>query len=329
MPGLANRENVDGIEIHRVIRTLDAGPLFGASFVASLCWNLLRMARRCDVVFAGQAPWEAVATGLVCPSLRKPSVVCIQNTGPFGDLRQLDHAKGSRLLKRLVRRNRRFVVLSKHGREECLRMGIADEAVDVLTSGVDTARFAAPEENDSERANVALFVGRLAPQKNAMSLLEAWKQVNAQGLYRLLIAGSGPLRPSLDKYVARERLLGVEFLGQCDDMPAVYRRGAVFVLPSLSEGCPNALVEAMACGLCPVVTRIGGNVDVVEDGLNGLVVAPDDPARLAMALSSALESAPMRKRLGKAARAFVIAHHDIDKLAERYLEIFASTLAVT
>ena len=69
---------------------------------------------------------------------------------------------------------------------------------------------------------------------------------------------------------------GVEFLGRQSDMPAVYRKGSVFVLSSLGEGCCMALLEAMAGGLCPVVTAVGGNLDVVQDGANGLLAPVDD-----------------------------------------------------
>src|SRR5581483_8688089 len=110
-PSLPRREFVNGIEIRRVIRTCPLGPLFGLSFIGSLAANLLRSAKRFDVVLDGQVPWEAVATGLVCPLLGKRSVVIPASTGTAGDVRQVVEAKGSWLLRRLVLQNDLFVAL--------------------------------------------------------------------------------------------------------------------------------------------------------------------------------------------------------------------------
>jgi glycosyltransferase involved in cell wall biosynthesis len=316
-------EVVDGVEARRVLRPIPLGPLFGASFVAGLVARLIRHRGAFDVVFAGQAPWEAIATGIARLLITTPSVVCLQNTGPFGDLAQLRRAKGARVLRSLFRRNDHFVSLSEHGRVELESLGVPSDRITVIPSGVDPHRFAPPSNPSADRDRTALFVGRLAEQKNPLALIDAWKVVNRDGRYRLCIAGRGELEGAIRERIERESVRGVEMLGFQSDVAPLYQRASVLALPSISEGCCNALLEAMASGMCPVATRIGGNVDVVNDGQTGILVSPSDPRDLARGLSVALEDTKERHRLSEAARRWVVERHDIRAIADRYLETFA------
>ena len=324
LPELPKEESIDGVRILRVIHTIDVGPLFGLSFVATLVASLVHHRRHYDAILAGQAPWEAVATGIASQMLRKPSVVRLANTGPFGDLQQLRQTKGSTLLSAVVRRNRGFLALSEHAEQELGSFGIPTENIWRTTNGVDIGEFASNAPSSPERDRTVLFVGRLAPQKDPQRLLQAWQQVDQTGQYRLLIAGSGPLEAELRRECSERKLVKVEFLGQCHDMPSVYRRAGTMVLPSLSEGCSNALLEAMASGLCPVVTSIGGNTDVIRDGVNGRLVPASDASRLAEALTEVLGNPALRERLADAARKHVVEHHDLERVAHNYLAVFAA-----
>jgi glycosyltransferase involved in cell wall biosynthesis len=319
-PGLPRREFVSGIEIRRVIRTWPLGPLFGLSFIGSLAASLLRSASRFDVVLNGQVPWEAVATGLVCPIVGKRSVVIPASTGPSGDVRQIVDAKGSWLLRRLVLNNDLFVALSSQARAELFALGCRPGHVCRMGNGVDIDRFCPATGEDSQRDRTVVFVGRLVDAKNPHVLLRAWQRVNSAGKYRLLIAGDGPLAGELRDRARRQGLAGVEWLGQVDDIPSLHRQASVFVLPSPSEGCSNALLEAMASGLCPVVSRVPGNIDLVRGGVNGLFFNHDNDAELAEALGRALEDSALRRRLAQGARDYVVAHHDLDKIAGELLD---------
>ncbi|MEX2121091.1 MAG: glycosyltransferase family 4 protein [Pirellulales bacterium] len=331
VPGLPTHEMVSGIEIRRVIRTLDAGPMFGMSFLVLLAANLLRFTRRYDVVLAAQAPWEAVATGLVAHRLGKPSIVRIASVGPAGDLAQIRRAKGRALLRRLVLRNSCFLAPSAQARAELAALGCSGHSIRSISNGVDIDRFSPPpaaaRPPDEARSRTALFVGRLTDLKNPLAVLRAWRHVERRGEHRLLVAGDGPLRESLQAYCRQEKLASVEFLGQADDMPAVYRRAAVLVQPSPNEGCSNALLEAMACGLCPIVSRVPGNLDVVQHDVTGLTITLNDDASLAAALLRSLDDAALRTRLAEAARRHVVSHHSLERVARQYLELFDELLA--
>ncbi|HVX61363.1 MAG TPA: glycosyltransferase family 4 protein [Pirellulales bacterium] len=323
-------EIVSGIEIRRTITTVSAGPLFGLTFLASLTAHLVRYARRYDAVLAGQAPWEAVAAGLAAPLLGKPSIVRLASVGPRGDVAQLRRAKGSGLWRRLALRNGLFLAPSEAACQELAELGCPAERIRRFTNGVDVERFRPPGEQDAgaaaERDRTVIFVGRLSEEKNPRAVLRVWKKLNGIGRHRLLMVGGGPQAESLAAYARQESLNNVEFLGQRSDVPDLYRQAAVCVQPSPHEGCSNALLEAMASGVCPVVSRVPGNLELVEHGVNGLTVALDDDEAWATTLARVLEDVSLRQRLSQAARQRVIERHDLDRIARDYLELFAELL---
>lgn len=315
----ATHETLGKYQVHRVIRSFAFGPAFGASFIASLTAKLIAQRRRYDVIVAAQMPWESVATGFVAKAFGKPTMVFAASTGPQGDVAQLLRARGSGLLCRLARNNSVFVALSSQAEQELLDFGCPAERVMKLTNGVDLRAYQ-PAAGEPDRDRTVLYLSRLSPAKNPQLLLRAWQAVNDDGQYRLLIAGDGPLAGELRMLASRLALKNVEFLGNVSDVPAAHRRASVFVLPSPSEGCSNALLEAMASGLCPVVTRVPGNIDVVQDELNGLLFEHDDARQLAATLGRVLVDEPLRKRLAEAARQHAVEHHDLDRIASELIE---------
>jgi len=327
--GLPRCEVIEGIEIRRVISTVPLGPLFGLSYLATLAGNLGRLVRRFDVVLAGQAPWEAVATGFAATWLGKPSIVRIASVGPRGDIAQLVHAKGSGFWRRMLLRNGLFLAPSERAYTELLEYGCPAEKIRRFTNGVDVERFRPPAsaELPPDRDRTALFVGRLSQEKNPLAVLRSWKKLGRRAGFHLLVAGDGPLRESLAAYARQESLSNVEFLGQCSEMPDVYRRASICVQTSPHEGCSNALLEAMAAGLCPIASRVPGNIDLVEHEVNGILVALNDHDDLAAAMTRLFADDPLRNRLAAAARQRVVERHSLDRVARQYVVLFEELLA--
>jgi glycosyltransferase involved in cell wall biosynthesis len=119
----------------------------------------------------------------------------------------------------------------------------------------------------------------------------------------------------------------VRFHGRVDD-PAVHTRAAdLFVLPSLSEGISNALLEAMAQGLPCIATDIPGNRDLIRDGETGLLVPTGDPGALAQRIALLAGDEGLRASLGRAARRLVEVRFDIDSVAREYAALYRGLLA--
>ncbi|WP_395293270.1 glycosyltransferase [Kitasatospora hibisci] len=147
-------------------------------------------------------------------------------------------------------------------------------------------------------------VGNLTPKKDQATLLAAHAELRRHHPgTRLVLIGSGPLEGQLRDRAAELGLAdSVLFAGSRSDVPALLAGLDVFTLSSRQEGLPVALMEAMTTGLPSVVTRVGGMPEVLDDGEQGLLVPPGDPAALAAALGRLAADPPLRSLLGAAAR---------------------------
>ena len=171
-------------------------------------------------------------------------------------------------------------------------------------------------------------VGRLAPTKGQTHLVEAFAEVkktipNA----RLVIVGSGPLKEKLEKQVAglsiADSVIFTDFRG---DVPQILRAFDCFVLPSIAEGMPGALLEAMAASRACIASAVGGIPEVLTDSL-GMLVAPRDTTGLQEAMMRCVNMpAEERKALGKRARDHVERFHHQDRYAERLRQIYNDEL---
>jgi glycosyltransferase involved in cell wall biosynthesis len=174
---------------------------------------------------------------------------------------------------------------------------------------------------------VIVTVGRLAPPKDALTLLRALAAV-APTPFTALLVGDGPDRPEVE---AELRALGlqdtVELAGERRDVPLLLASADMFVLSSRSEGAPISILEAMAAGLPVVASAVGGVAELVVDGETGLLVPPANPGRLAEALQRLLRDPALRRRLGAAGLARARERFDLRALQSAHLELYARELA--
>lgn len=171
-------------------------------------------------------------------------------------------------------------------------------------------------------------VGRLAWEKDYELLVRAFSLFLARhpdGF--LVIVGDGPYRGRIEAAVqaagVRDRCL---LAGKRDDVRSWLAAMDVFCLSSLTEGTSITLLEACAEGLPAVVTRVGGNAEIVRDGICGLVVPPGDERALATAVLSLREDAALRQRMGAAARARVADEYSLDRMVQAYVAVYRAVL---
>jgi len=181
----------------------------------------------------------------------------------------------------------------------------------------------------SEEERALVTVGRLVAVKRHEDAIEAVARVNADGrAARLFMIGDGPRRDRLESLA---QSLGIEhlvvFLGERKDVRRLLPGFDAFLLPSDSEGLPNALLEAMDAGLPCVATAVGGIPEVISDGSNGLLVPPREPAQFAEAVGTLLESPDLRWRLGQAGRDTVARCFTSSRMTRRLLAHYDRMLA--
>ena len=168
-------------------------------------------------------------------------------------------------------------------------------------------------------------VGRLQPVKDQANLIRAFRRVHDRlPDTALVIVGDGSLRKELERLAADEGIAGAtRFLGDRNDVARLLQGMHLFVLPSLSEGYSIALLEACAAGLPIVATAVGGNAEIVRDGINGLLVPPGDPVALAASVADLLQSPKCIVAMGRAGRAWVMNEGSLRAMSERYLRLYA------
>jgi len=194
----------------------------------------------------------------------------------------------------------------------------------VIPNYVDTELFSPRPELRREPGRL-LFVGRLTPQKNLKALLDAVACIDGPVLH---LVGEGSQRGELEKY-AESRGVRASFWGTIPnhELPHHLAQAQIFVLPSLYEGMPKSLVEAMASGTPVLATDVTGNRDVVEHGRNGLLCGTSS-ASIAEGLRTLLGDSQLRDRLGTEGRSYVSAHFSLDQVEREYLELYQTLSGV-
>lgn len=207
----------------------------------------------------------------------------------------------------------------------------------LLPNGVDSLRFrpAGPADPPGPLARhfgagciVIGSVGRIEAVKDHRTLLCAFQHLCARRpdltpWLRLAIIGEGPLLPALRRQVLDDALEHLVWLpGKRDDVADILRELTIFALPSIAEGTPGALLEAMACALAVVATAVGGVAQVVTDGVTGTLVNAGDAAAISEALEHYADHPAQRAEHGKAARAHVVQSHDMQAMVASYQALY-------
>jgi glycosyltransferase involved in cell wall biosynthesis len=328
-PGMAPEECVAGAPVYRL-------PVPGnrvrasLTFTATAVWLLTRRPRIADVLHAHELRSPTTTAVIAKLVLRRPVVAHVLRGGLLGDLPVLESLPLGRLrlwlFKHLVDA---FVAISDETRLELLKAGIPEARVTSVSYGVDATRFRPLPHAERERYRnefgfagwrVAVVVARLEPEKSLNTLLTAWPRVKAAVPDALLvIAGDGSQRRVLASRAAA--LTDVRFVGLIRD-PAPYLQAAdCFVLPSLTEGLPISVLEAMAAAVPCVATRLGG----VAEALGGLgeLVESGDVEQLAMTIAKVLRlAASEREATGAAMRRRVIDCYSLEANADALCALY-------
>jgi glycosyltransferase involved in cell wall biosynthesis len=234
-----------------------------------------------------------------------------------------------------VRATRHIVTTGEALRERLVRdNGYPPQSITSVPTGIDAQRFS-PGDREAARRATGLPAGRtlvgivatLRSWKGHLHLVEAFAPL--PGAPVLVIVGDGPMRERIEAK-ARELGLGerVVMAGNQADVVPWLRSLDVFALPSYAnEGVPQALVQAMLCGLPCVTTDVGSIGEVARDGDTAIVVRPSDPADLRRGLETLLGDARLRSALGERARAHCAAHCGLDTMLERMERVFREAAA--
>ncbi len=244
---------------------------------------------------------------------------------------------GSMILHFLKKSEAFYHILSNRSRSNLTSNGFRADKIVRIPNGIDITKFhpnleKRPDPMKSERD--ILCVARLSFPKGIDVLLHAWYRMMREPAEwratlkpRLLIAGSGELQEQM-KRISRELEIedSVVFLGLKRNVIPLLQEAWGFVLPSRWEGMPNALLEAMACEVPCISTRVSGSEDIIVSGVNGLLIEPEQPEELAQAMHSLIEDTNLAQSLAQKGLETVIHDYQLLHVTEQTLDLYYKAL---
>lgn len=311
-----------------------------------LWWNLARfLARRrrdFDILHSHGAYYTQAAVGPLgrlfgLASVAKATLSC-------NDLKRIGSVLACSLHRRMLRSIDACVAISADLEQEFAAVGVARERIVHIPNGVDTERFRPASRIERERARrqlglpaeraLALYLGVFDQRKNIEWLARRWLATSGFGSGGLLLAAGPVSRDAADrdvwlrlKALADAHPAALQVRDFIPEVEVCYRAADAVVLPSLGEGLPNVVLEAMASGLPCAVSAVSGSRELVCSGVTGHTFVPGDDEALALAVSACLGSAA--SAMGQAARDWVVGQYGIGVVAAAYEQVYARVLAGT
>lgn len=335
--GLPEYEEIDGIPVYRKIK---GWHLFELTYMLSVLCFLLKYRKKFDIIQCFGLYLFIPPTIIMKYLFGKRVVSRLECSGRFGDFWRIKQLRLKKLVVRSSRRLDKIIFISGDIRRELIESKFPIEKLVHIPNSVDVNRFTPSEGYENRNTKNICFVGRLEEQKGVKYLIEAMDIVRSkENNTKLFIIGDGQLRDQLGELCKKLELTDhIEFVGSVNDVLPYYQRTQIFALPSLSEGMPLSLIEAMSCGLPVVATRVGGNPEMLDShlgagktimsdyhiGENGVLVNPKDVKGLAEALIRLLRDGDLSKKLGVKSRKLVEEKCSQGKIINEYINLYYS-----
>ena len=232
-----------------------------------------------------------------------------------------------RLQRHAYRWAHRVVANSTAAARQVVAEGVPESRVTVVPNGIDLSRYRPRPIGNS--SFVVTTVANLRSEKGHDVLIAAAAEVvRTAPSARFQLVGDGPMRKTLEAQVrALELDRHVAFLGHREDVPELLTASDVFVLPSRTEAFPNGLLEAMAAGVPSVASNVGGIPELVQDGVNGLLVPAGDAQSLARAILTLHDDGATAAAIGQRARATIEARYSFERMVSAFEELYLNALS--
>lgn len=238
----------------------------------------------------------------------------------------------------------RFLAISTFIEKRFIEEGVKPERIRRMNNGVDTNKFRPldPERRMQMRETLGLnqdsiyllYCGHLNANKGIDFLIRSISTLDdVPNNVELLVLGSGKFAQNIiEDSVKKEAKeiqspIKVHFLGQVADREKYFQAADIFILPSQSEGLPNVLIEARACGLPSIATRVSGVPDVIEEGVDGIIIDYGDEEALRKAIHELTSSSVLRKQFGENALRKILQQYDITVVAKNFETLFREVIA--
>jgi glycosyltransferase involved in cell wall biosynthesis len=323
-----HREVKDKVTIYRI-------PLKKSRYLASIIFYLAALflmfsiRKSFDVIYGVQLYSYGAISSLAGKLFHKPVVVKIACGGYCGDIAMFQKLPLGWLTKKFARWANAYVSLSREIDNELIGSGFEKNRIVHIPNGVDTKIFYPVKDREEKihlRSKLSLpdkkiisFVGRLDPQKRVGMLIDIFKDVhNTCNTAHLIIIGDGP---------EKEKILSglddnIFYIGTVNNVEEYLRASDMLVLPTLSEGMSNVILEAMATGIPVISTNVSSNPEIIDDGIDGILLAVEDKEGLKEKIIKIMLNEAFAQNIGQNARKKILEQFSIESIAAKYKELF-------
>jgi len=312
----------------RLFWTYTTPQVSGKKLPASLVWALQVLMwtfwnrKKITVFHSHQIRIHAFVGAIAQKYWGIPHVAKSASGGPGADIKTIGSHKyfGRRGRDFIIRNTQAFIATTQSIRDDLLEYGVPDHKIAVIPNGLS---FPAEAPRFAKRSKRCVFLGRLSSDKNILKLAMAAEAVMLNTDYYLDIYGQGELRPELEKLLHDRDMKHVSYKGFVENTFELLPQYGWLMLPSDAEGLSNAMLEAMACGVVPLTTRVSGCVDHIIPDETGYFFQDVSPQSLIEGISLICGAPESRwETLSDNVRRYSAARFSIDRVADEYIKLY-------
>lgn len=334
---LKSYEIINNVPVHRLSPS-GHGFLSSLGFMLSSFLWLFKNRDLYHIIHVHLVSSPAITAAIIGKLLNKKIVIKFAGARKTGDIGTSIRKPFGRIKLFIVNRLADiFVCPSEEVKKEMVTWKFDEKKIRKIGNGVDTVHFVPTEDKVALKNKIrfsghnkllSVYIGRLEPGKGLEFLVASWKEISEKlGGMQLLIIGDGTIRKNLEQVVNEMGINNfIYFLGWQKDIKLYLSASDVFILPSLGEGLSNSLLEAMSCGIVPVVTRIDANQEVVKDGENGLLFTPNNFVEFSEIMINLSQNPGLVKKIGANARKTVEDRFSMNKIVSEYEQLYESLI---
>ncbi len=232
----------------------------------------------------------------------------------------------NRIMRHFIKKLDYVQAVSEYTKDVLLDNGFSKEKILQLPNAVDTAKYNSLDIKRVKTASIRFgFCGRVEKVKGLDTLIEAFKNLKIQSELELevIIAGNGSYINQI-KDMARSAGVEecIEFLGSIDDVPGFLNEIDIYIQPSYAEGLSNSVLEAMSAGLPVIASKISGNLDLVEDGVNGMLFEPGNSVALSEKMKEMIATPKRRIEMGENNRKKIEVNYSTNSIGEKLVRLY-------
>lgn len=308
-------------------------PFATLSYMVKSFVESFKLKQHIKIVHAHTASYPVIATAFLFSLLtHRPYIVtCLGSDIRIASRRFLQ--KTSQML--FLHKAKKILVVSNEISEILgLQYGLPKRQIITVGTGYDDRVLQELRDTkvpiEAKKSFHIINVANLRAEKDQLTLLQSFASLRKNiKEVRLSLVGDGPLRRQLERFVAQHGMHDVEFLGKLSHEEALKHIATAdaFILTSVEEGMPTVIIEALALGKPVIATAIGGIPEVIQDGVNGILVPPRSPKRIAKALERLIGDSRLRRRLGKAA-AKSVKNYTWGRVADEFETVYSTVVRV-